>query len=131
MSNGSSKRHPTYYLSYAERAALPGTSLLAADIFSIVEKKRTNLCLSADVTSTSELLKLAEQVGDHICVLKTHIDIIRDFSSRTVRCLREIARRKNFIVFEDRKFGDIGSKFWCFFFLFVNWMASLACIEHD
>jgi uridine monophosphate synthetase len=65
--------------------------------------------VSADVTTTNELLRIAEDVGDHICVLKTHADIISDFGEKTIRGLNEISRRKKFIVFEDRKFGDIGS----------------------
>jgi uridine monophosphate synthetase len=65
--------------------------------------------VSADVTTTNQLLELAEEVGDSIVVLKTHADIVFDFTDRTIRCLRDIAARKNFLVFEDRKFGDIGS----------------------
>lgn len=42
-------------------------------------------------------------------MLKTHADIISDFGEKTIRGLNEISRRKKFIVFEDRKFGDIGS----------------------
>lgn len=42
-------------------------------------------------------------------MLKTHADIISDFGERTVTGLKEIARRKKFLIFEDRKFGDIGS----------------------
>jgi len=72
--------------------------------------KRTNLCVSADVTTTAELLQLAETVGDHICALKTHADIVVDFSDRTIRGLAETAKRKKFVLFEDRKFGDIGSE---------------------
>ncbi|KAL9011464.1 MAG: hypothetical protein Q9180_009190, partial [Flavoplaca navasiana] len=62
-----------------------------------------------DVHSTSILLKLAEEIGDSICVLKTHADIIDDFSDRTIKGLQEIAKRKNFLIFEDRKLGDIGN----------------------
>lgn len=54
---------------------------------------------------------MAEEVGDSICILKTHADIIDDWGDRTVRGLREIAKRKRFLIFEDRKFGDIGSMF--------------------
>lgn len=54
---------------------------------------------------------MAEEVGDSICILKTHADIIDDWGDRTVRGLREVAKRKRFLIFEDRKFGDIGSMF--------------------
>ncbi|KAF2092435.1 Orotidine 5'-phosphate decarboxylase [Rhizodiscina lignyota] len=101
--------HPTWALPYKDRASLPSTPPLAAYLLRLIHLKRSNLCLSADVTTTSELLSLAEEVGDSICLLKTHADIINDFSDRTVRELRGIARRKRFLIFEDRKFGDIGS----------------------
>jgi len=107
-STSTASRHPTWSLSYRERASLPNTSILTAYLLRLIALKRTNLCLSADVTSTSELLTLAEETGDSICILKTHCDIITDFGERTVRGLRSIARRKHFIIFEDRKFADIG-----------------------
>ena len=56
-------------------------------------------------------MQLAEDVGDSICLLKTHADIISDFGPRTIEGLKDIAGRKRFLVFEDRKFGDIGSRF--------------------
>lgn len=102
--------HPTIFQSYAERSEQPDLSPLATYLLRLIHIKRTNLCVSADVNSTTELLQLAEEVGDHICVLKTHADIIDDFGHKTIRGLNEVARRKNFLVFEDRKFGDIGSK---------------------
>lgn len=100
----------TWNKSFIERADLPHTSLLSAYLFRLMAVKRSNLCISADVTTTQELLELAEELGDHICLLKTHADIISDFGDRTVRGLREVAGRKRFLIFEDRKFADIGSK---------------------
>lgn len=101
--------HPTAYRSYAERSEAANITPLAAYLLRLVHLKRTNLCVSADVTTSNELLRLADEVGDHICVLKTHADIIADFSDKTARGLTELAKRKKFLVFEDRKFGDIGS----------------------
>nr|ACB37718.1 orotidine-5'-phosphate decarboxylase [Phoma herbarum] len=93
---------------YRTRASHPSTNPLAAYLLRLISIKQTNLCLSADVETSAELLALAEDVGDSICVLKTHCDIVTDWSDRTARALKEIARRKWFIIFEDRKFADIG-----------------------
>lgn len=106
----STQRHPTLYQTYGERSEQPNLTPLATYLLRLMHVKRTNLCVSADVTTSSELLQLAEDVGDQICVLKTHADIIKDFNDRTARRLVDIARRKHFVIFEDRKFGDIGSK---------------------
>ncbi|KAF2683689.1 orotidine-5'-phosphate decarboxylase [Lentithecium fluviatile CBS 122367] len=93
---------------YRTRASHPSTNPLAAYLLRLISIKQTNLCLSADVETSAELLALAEEVGDSICVLKTHCDIVTDWSDRTARALKEISRRKWFIIFEDRKFADIG-----------------------
>jgi uridine monophosphate synthetase len=95
--------------SYTSRAILPGTHPLAHFLFHLMSTKKSNLCLSADVSTTAQLLQLADEVGDSICMIKTHADIIDDFGVRTVRGLREIAEKRKFLIFEDRKFGDIGS----------------------
>ena len=105
----SSNQHITLSLPFSVRAEIPDTAPLASYLLHLISIKRSNLCISADVNSSSALLRLAEDVGDYICVLKTHADIIDDFSERTVKGLQEIARRKRFLIFEDRKFGDIGS----------------------
>ena len=78
-------------------------------LLQLIAIKKTNLCVSADVHSTSTLLRIAEEVGDYICILKTHADIVDDFGDRTIKGLKEISRRKKFLIFEDRKLGDIGS----------------------
>lgn len=72
--------------------------------------KKSNLIASADVTTTQELLALAEKVGPHIIALKTHIDIISDFDyEKTIIPLKEIAAKHQFLLMEDRKFADIGN----------------------
>lgn len=75
----------------------------------IALKKKSNLIASADVITTAELLKLAEEVGDHVVALKLHTDIIKDFSMDFIENLKKIAKEKDFLLFEDRKFADIGN----------------------
>jgi len=104
-------QHPTWTRTYNERAADPTTTPLTSYLLRLISIKKTNLSLSADVETSAELLALAEQVGDSICILKTHCDIITDWTDRTADELRRLARRKHFLVFEDRKFADIGGMF--------------------
>lgn len=78
-------------------------------LLSTMLAKQTNLGLVADVTSSAELLALAEQLGPHICLFKTHIDIVEDISQQTITALQQLAEQHQFVLFEDRKFGDIGN----------------------
>lgn len=105
-----SKKHSILSLPFSTRAEQPNMCPLATYLLSLISRKRSNLCVSADVHTTYELLSVAEEVGNYICVLKTHADIVDDWSEKTIRGLQEISRRKHFLLFEDRKLGDIGSR---------------------
>ncbi|GLH08428.1 uncharacterized protein GBIM_13670 [Gryllus bimaculatus] len=94
-------------MSFMDRAQ-ETKSLVAAKLFRIMAEKRTNLCLSADTTNSMELLELASKVGPHICLLKIHIDIIKDFSKDFITNLVALTKEHNFLILEDRKFADIG-----------------------
>lgn len=41
-------------------------------------------------------------MGPHICILKTHVDIVEDFSAETAEQLRGLAVAHDFIIMEDR-----------------------------
>jgi uridine monophosphate synthetase len=98
---------PIPTLTYTERASYC-LSTSGSRLFQLLDEKKTNLALSADVTSARELLELADQLGPEICMLKTHIDIVEDFTQDLTNALRKLAHKHRFLLFEDRKFADIG-----------------------
>ena len=80
-------------------------------IAEIIQEKKTNICLAADVVYMSELRALVEAVGKYICVLKVHSDIIVDFHKNyeeNRKYLNASKKLHNFRIWEDRKFADIG-----------------------
>lgn len=95
-------------LTYSQRVP-HCNNLLAKNLFTLMENKKTNLALSADVNTSHELLSLANSIGPEICVLKTHIDIINDFTPQLTHELTALAKQHHFFIFEDRKFADIGN----------------------
>jgi uridine monophosphate synthetase len=104
-------RHATLGQPFAERAKT-ASHPLTRYLFRLMDLKASNLCLSADVTTARELLTLADNVGPSIVVLKTHYDLISgwDYNPQTGTGakLAALARKHGFLIFEDRKFVDIG-----------------------
>ncbi|KAJ7228539.1 humps family-domain-containing protein, partial [Mycena pura] len=93
---------------YAERAhhhKNPAAKLLLETI----ERKQSNLAVSVDVASANDFLKIIDVVGPFVCLIKTHIDIIEDFTPSLVTNLQALSTKHDFVIFEDRKFGDIGN----------------------
>jgi len=93
---------------YGKRAEA-STNPLLRKLFAIAESKKSNVTVSADLTSTDALLALADSLGPYIAVFKTHIDIVADFGEKTVTGLKNLAEKHNFLLFEDRKLVDIGN----------------------
>ncbi len=94
-------------LSFAERTSFC-LNASARRLCQLIADKQTNLCLSADVSCISELLNLTDIVGAEICLLKTHVDILSDFTAGFIKQLNYLANKHQFLIFEDRKFADIG-----------------------
>lgn len=103
---GAPKRLP-----FTERSKLTAISSnkLACRILEVISRKKSNLCLAADLEQTDEIIAVADCVGPHIAILKLHADIITDFSADFISRLQSLAQRHDFILFEDRKFADIGN----------------------
>ncbi len=74
----------------------------------LIQQKRSNLALSLDVTRKADFLKWADLLGPEICILKSHIDMIEDFDLDLITQLQALAHKHQFLLFEDRKFADIG-----------------------
>jgi len=115
ISHGPPKTHSralslsvTAPLNYGQRAEQCNNAV-GKRLLSLMHDKHTNLCLSADVTTSAELVRLATICGPHIVMLKTHIDIVVDFTPQLINTLLTIASEMNFLIFEDRKFADIGN----------------------
>lgn len=95
-------------LSYKERADR-STNPAAKRLFELMGEKQTNLALANDEIDSNKFLELADKVGPEIAVLKTHIDVLSTFSPEITKRLMELAKKHNFLIFEDRKFADIGN----------------------
>lgn len=94
-------------LSYAERSEIIDHPM-AKRLLQIMDKKNTNLCVAISTSHCEELITFAEQLGPHICLLKTHVDILSDFSEKIINQLTALSSLHNFLILEDRKFVDIG-----------------------
>lgn len=80
---------------------------MARRYMQLVVEKRAPLVLAADETTMVGMRRLLELVADRIVVLKTHVDLIEDWSASAWSEFIMRARELDVLVFEDRKFADI------------------------
>lgn len=108
VAGASTNKEAPKRLTYEARASL-AQNPMARRCFEIMVKKQTNLSVAVDVATADEMLAIAAAVGPHVCVLKTHVDIFDKWDVAVVEQLQALADEHEFLIFEDRKFADIGN----------------------
>ncbi|PKI82924.1 Ntg2p [Malassezia vespertilionis] len=78
-------------------------NLAAKELLRTIAEKKSNLCVSVDVTLKDDLLAVVDAVGPFVALIKVHFDW------DVIKQLSELAVKHNFLIFEDRKFADIGN----------------------
>ncbi len=94
--------------SFSDRAAI-AKAPAARKLFELMEQKRSCLALAADVTNSAEFLRLVKATAEEVAVVKTHVDVIDDYSPALAGELKDLSRDHSFLIFEDGKFADIGT----------------------
>jgi len=82
-------------------------SAITQKLIDIINTKKTNLIASLDIINSYELLDQLKLVGEHICAVKIHYDILDCPHNEFYTELNKLKLEKNFLVIEDRKLSDI------------------------
>lgn len=75
-------------------------NIAARNLLGVMSRKKTNLSIAADVSTCKELLDIADIMGPYICLLKTHVDILSDFSHDLITQLIDLSKKHDFLIFE-------------------------------
>ena len=67
-------------LTYAQRAARHPNPAAKA-LLETIERKRTNLSVSVDVTKQADFLRIIDIVGPYICLVKVEVSFFKNMTS--------------------------------------------------
>jgi len=81
---------------------------LSLQYMEIAVRKKSLVVLAADLPTIEELVDLIADVGEYVAVVKTHVDAVEGFSEESWANVVDEARNQGVLLFEDRKFADIG-----------------------
>ncbi|KZT62905.1 orotidine-5'-phosphate decarboxylase [Calocera cornea HHB12733] len=100
---------PAPYLQSYESRLANYNNPAARALLECIARKQSNLCVSVDVSTKAKVLEVVDAVGPSVCLIKTHIDIVEDFDADLLDQLEQLSKKHDFLIFEDRKFADIGN----------------------
>lgn len=104
---------------------------VAENLKQIMQTKNSNLGLALDLPDKKKFLTVLEKLGDYICLVKTHIDIIENFDWQFIKEFLKLKEKYNFLIFEDRKFVDIGKIVKCQYsrglYKIIEWADIINC----
>ena len=81
---------------------------MARSYMEVACRKKSLVCLAADRSTMAELNQLIDQVGPYLAALKTHVDLVDDWTPEAWAAFCSKASASDLLIFEDRKFADIG-----------------------
>ena len=84
------------------------THPMARTYMEVACRKESLVCLAADRRTMHGLNQLLDEVGPYLAALKTHVDLIDDWSVDGWNDFCKKATSMDLLIFEDRKFADIG-----------------------
>ena len=82
--------------------------LMARTYMEVACRKQSLVCLAADRSTMAELNQLIDEVGPYLAALKTHVDLVDDWTPEAWSAFCNKASSADLLIFEDRKFADIG-----------------------
>lgn len=82
---------------------------MAKQYMEVAVRKQSLVCLAADRNTMAGLTDLIATVGPHVAALKTHVDLVDDWSEDAWSFFCAAAKDADLLIFEDRKFADIGA----------------------
>jgi uridine monophosphate synthetase len=82
-------------------------------IINIAKNKRSNIIASIDLKDPNRILNLINEIGDYVCGIKLHYDIIK-FTDQIceinfIETLNNLKKKRDIFIIEDRKFADIAN----------------------
>ena len=81
------------------------SSEIARRYMEVAARKQSLVCLAADRNTMAGLFELIESVGPYIAALKTHVDLVDDWTEQAWVRFCKAAEDADLLIFEDRKFA--------------------------